>query len=241
MDAPNGDKTVANKGPSVVIKLPGVIIPLTGPWALIPLVIVLAVAVSLIAYVVRSATWSWLWVSGGLWILFIGYWSAAARNAAATKSSESVASRQLHQLLMYGALALAFWRAPGLGARWLPRTIYIVAIGFTLQIGSAFLAIWARRHLGRNWSGQITAKVDHQLIRTGPYRLLRHPIYTGMLGMFLGTAFVSGELHGLLALVIIAAAYWRKVRLEEGHLSAVFGAAYEDYRKESWAMIPWVL
>jgi hypothetical protein len=71
MDEPDAGKTIANKGPSVVIKLPGMVIPLTGRWALFPLVILLALAVVLIVYVVRSATWSWLWVSGGLWILFI--------------------------------------------------------------------------------------------------------------------------------------------------------------------------
>jgi protein-S-isoprenylcysteine O-methyltransferase Ste14 len=241
MDAPNAGKTIANKSPAITLKLPGISISFTGLLALIPLVILLALAALLVAYVVRSATWSWLWVSGGLWILFIGYWSAAARRAAPTKSSESAASRQLHQLLMYGALALAFWRAPWLGGRWLPAAAYIVAIGLALQVSSALLAVWARKHLGRNWSGEITAKVDHQLIRTGPYRLVRHPIYSAMLGMFLGTALVSGELHGLLAVVIIAVAYWRKIRLEEQHLRTVFGAAYDDYRKKSWALIPWVL
>jgi len=142
---------------------------------------------------------------------------------------------------MYGALALVFWQAPGLGGRWLPAAAYVVAIGLAVQVGAALFAVWARRNLGRNWSGEITAKVDHQLIRTGPYRIVRHPIYSGMLGMFLGAAVVSGELHGLLAVVIIAIAYWRKIRLEERHLSAVFGAAYDDYRKESWALIPGLL
>lgn len=105
----------------------------------------------------------------------------------------------------------------------------------------ALLAIRARQHLGRNWSGAITKKVDHQLIRTGPYKVLRHPIYSGMPGMFFGTAFVSGELHGLLGLLIISIAYLRKIRLEEQHLRGTFGIEYEDYQKKSWALIPGLL
>ena len=96
------------------------------------------------------------------------------------------------------------------------------------------------RCLGRNWSGAVAIKVDHELIKTGPYRLVRHPIYTAMIGMYLGTAIVSGELHGLLAVALAAYAYWRKTRMEERGLIEAFGPAYEAYRRESWALIPWV-
>jgi len=71
--------------------------------------------------------------------------------------------------------------------------------------------------------------------------MVRHPIYSGMLGMFLGTAVVSGELHGLVGLLIISIAYWRKIRLEEEYLSGTFGVEYDDYRKRSWAVIPGLL
>ncbi|HWO01354.1 MAG TPA: isoprenylcysteine carboxylmethyltransferase family protein [Blastocatellia bacterium] len=236
---PEESKRPTNQVGAVAVKLPGISIEFNGLWAFIPIVILVALLTLAIYFIGR--TQSLLWVSAVLWILFIGYWSAVAGNAAATKTSESVASRQLHQLLMYGALVLAFVRVPVLGRRWLPTSSWIIVIGLAVQVISALLAVWARRHLGRNWSGAITAKVDHQLIRTGPYRLVRHPIYSGMIGMFLGTALVSGELHGLLAVVIIAMAYWRKTRLEERHLSAVFGTAYDDYRRKSYALIPGVL
>ena len=227
--------------PAVGLKLPGVSVMLAGPWALIALAVLLALFVAIV-YLIVAKTGPPVWASAGLWVLFIAYWSAAAKNAAPTKSSESVASRQLHQLLMYGALLLALLPVPGLRLRWLPDAPWIeVPVGLAVQVGSALLAVWARRHLGRNWSGAITSVVGHQLVRTGPYRLIRHPIYSGMLGMFLGTAVVSGELHALVAFVIIAAAYWRKIRLEEAHLRNVFGAEYEEYRKKSWALIPMLL
>jgi protein-S-isoprenylcysteine O-methyltransferase Ste14 len=180
-------------------------------------------------------------LSGILWIVFILYWSAAARGSAPTLSSESVKSRQVHQLLMYGALALAFVRVPLLTGRWLPKTTAVILAGFAVQVGSFALAAWARRHLGRNWSGAIATKAEHQLVRSGPYRLVRHPIYSAMLGMFLGTAIISGTFHALLALAVISAAYVRKIGLEERRLGEVFGADYEAYRREARAVIPWVL
>ncbi len=98
--------------------------------------------------------------------------------------------------------------------------------------------MWARRHLGANWSGEITIKVDHRLVRTGPYRKIRHPIYTAMLGMFVGTCIVSGELHAIMGTALCALAYWRKIRLEESNLDEAFGPDYAAYRRESWALLP---
>ncbi|HEY3217353.1 MAG TPA: isoprenylcysteine carboxylmethyltransferase family protein [Candidatus Eisenbacteria bacterium] len=110
--------------------------------------------------------------------------------------------------------------------------------GLGLQACSSLLAVWARRHLGRHWSGAITEKVDHVLVRSGPYRWVRHPVYCAMIGMVLGTALVSGESHALAAVALIGFAYWRKVRLEEQHLREVFGADFDVYRERSWALIP---
>jgi protein-S-isoprenylcysteine O-methyltransferase Ste14 len=96
----------------------------------------------------------------------------------------------------------------------------------------------ARRRLGRNWSGAIAANVDHQLVRSGPYRLVRHPIYGAILGMYLGAALVSGDVHALAGLSLASAAYWRKIRLEERRLRDLFGPAYADYQRTTWALIP---
>ena len=240
MVEPRENNKIGNKSAAIGLKLGATTIELTGLWALIAFSILLGIVV-LLVYLVSITSDSLLWVSAVLWILFIGYWSAVAGKSATNINSESAASRQLHQLLMYGALALAFVRVPGLGRRWLPNAAWIAFVGLAVQVSSALFAVWARRHLGRNWSGAITAKVDHDLIRTGPYRLVRHPIYSAMLGMFLGTALVSGELHALLGMLIIAVAYWRKIRLEERHLCKVFGAAYDEYRRKSWALIPGLL
>jgi protein-S-isoprenylcysteine O-methyltransferase Ste14 len=234
------DPNIPNRTAAVAVRLPGLSFTFDGLFALIPITIGLALIVSFV-YLISRTTQTLLWLSAALWILFIGYWSAAAAKTGVTRASETVRSRQIHQLLMYGALVLAFIRVPGLDLRWLPKNWWIIATGFFIQVSSAVLAILARKHLGRNWSAEITSKVDHQLVRSGPYRLIRHPIYTGMLGMFLGTAVVSGELHGLIALAMISVAYLRKIRLEEQNLRNVFGAQYEAYKKNSWALVPWLI
>jgi len=171
------------------------------------------------------------------WVLFSVYWEVAARNAAAARSSESPASRGLHVFLTNVALLLEVMPIHGLG-RFLPASSLIMATGLAVEAMGLFLAIWARRHLGRNWSGEITIKVEHQLIRSGPYRLLRHPIYTGLLAMYTGTALVTGERLAMLGLTMAAFAYWRKIRLEEANLSVAFGGDYEAYRRETWALVP---
>ncbi len=214
---------------------------LTGPAAGVVLLVLLAALAAILVFV-RPAPNSWpILASLALWILFIAYWSWAARNAAAAVSAESPESRRLHQRLMNAALLLLFLPVPGLGLRFLPAGPWPVAMGLSIQAAAGLLAVWARRHLGRNWSGAITVKIDHQLVRSGPYRLVRHPIYSAMLGMFVGSAAVSGQLHALLALGIISGAYWRKIRLEEQRLREVFGTAYDEYRRHTGAVVPGLL
>ena len=95
--------------------------------------------------------------------------------------------------------------------------------------------------LGRNWSGIVTVKQDHELVRSGPYRWVRHPIYTGLLIAFVGTAISRGEWRGVLAVLIVFAALWRKLQLEERWMIETFGDAYLRYRAEVRALIPFVL
>ncbi len=97
--------------------------------------------------------------------------------------------------------------------------------------------IWARVHLGRNWTGQVTIKTDHQLVRSGPYRFIRHPIYTALVALALGTAIISARWLSLLGAAVFLVAYLRKLRIEETALSQTF-AEWEEYRKKSWALVP---
>ena len=176
-----------------------------------------------------------------LWIGFFIYWGIAGRNSAPTQSSESGASTWLHQVLMTGSLLLLFIPVPGLTGWFLPPHFhFLIAAGALVQAAFILLAVWARRHLGRNWSGTVRIGEGHQLVTTGPYRRLRHPIYTAMLGMFLGTAISSSQYHALLGFVILIFAYLRKSALEEQMLRQTFGADFDAYRRESWALVPFI-
>jgi len=174
-----------------------------------------------------------------LWFLFFSYWAVASRNSAPTKTAESPLSTSFHQVVLMLALVLLFWSVPGLSGWFLPQKFhFLVAIGVVIQAAFAVLGVWARRHLGRNWSGEVRIGEGHELVRTGPYHVLRHPIYTAMLGMFVGTAIASSQYHAIVGLAIVTVAYLRKTRLEEQILHQTFGTEYAAYQKTTWALVP---
>ncbi len=174
-----------------------------------------------------------------LWLVFSIYWTIASKNSAASRSSESKASTAVHQIVLNAALLLLFIPVPGLTAWFLPRRIhFLVAVGAIVQVAFFVLAVSARRHLGRNWSAEVRIGEGHELVRTGPYRMLRHPIYTAMLGMFVGTAIASSQYHAVLAVAILVIAYLRKTRLEENIMSETFGAEWDAYRRDTWRLVP---
>ena len=179
-------------------------------------------------------------ISLGLWFVFSIYWSIASKDSAPTKTSESKWSRQWHLILVNVALLLLVVPVPGLTRRFLPESRALGAAGLVIQAGFILLAVWGRRHLGSNWSGEVRIAAGHRLVRSGPYRLVRHPIYTAVLGMYCGTALVSGQIHAPVALVLVTLAYWRKIRLEERALGETFGGEFEDYRRGTWALVPLV-
>lgn len=92
----------------------------------------------------------------------------------------------------------------------------------------------------RNWSSVVQIKQEHELIEDGPYRYVRHPIYTGLLLAFMGTALRVGDVRGILAVLIVILSFWRKYRVEERLLEATFGDAYRRYRDRTAALIPGV-
>jgi protein-S-isoprenylcysteine O-methyltransferase Ste14 len=205
--------------------------------AVLGLFVLLVLLAAFLAYIKPTLRMS---VAAAIWMAFTVYWSAAARNAGPSRSTEPRASRAVHLRLLYGSLLLLFVPVPGLRQRFVPLTSLVVAVGFVMEILLALFAVWARRRLGRNWSGAITVTQNQTLVSSGPYRVIRHPIYTGILGMYVGTALVSGEVHALIAVAMISFAYWRKIRLEEETLRETFGPAYDTYRRRTWALVPWL-
>ena len=178
-----------------------------------------------------------------LWIAWCVYWYVSSRDTKASRRVESPTSRMAHTVpLLVAALLLVLPTLPGgfLCGRLFPRTEATYLAGVALvAIGLAF-SVWARVHLGRNWSGVVTLKENHELIRSGPYVLVRHPIYTGLLLAFAGSALARDEWRGVFAVAIVFVALWRKLRLEERWMIETFGDAYRRYRNEVKALIPFV-
>ena len=226
----------AKRQPAVGVRLGSRVI--TGPWALVIAVAVLAAVVALYAWTQPPRRMVATLV---IWIAFQIYWSAASANSAMAVSGESDSSRAIHRRMLNIALLLLVFNWPGLQTRFVPLTISIVASGFVVQILGFALAAWARVCLGRNWSHKVRVAEDHELIRSGPYRWVRHPIYTAMFMMFAGTALIAGEVHALAAFVLLVIAYTRKIRQEERLMRETFGPAYEAYQRESAAVVPFLL
>jgi protein-S-isoprenylcysteine O-methyltransferase Ste14 len=178
-----------------------------------------------------------------LWVAWLIYWGVAAISTKQTRYRESVASRLLHIVpLLVGIALLMSPRIAGswLTQRFLPRSPvwFLVGLGFTV-LGLGF-SVYARVWLGRNWSGTVTLKEDHELIRGGPYRWVRNPIYTGILLAVLGSALAEGQWRGLAALALITAAFLRKIKVEERILTEQFGEDYRRYQAEVPALVPGV-
>ncbi|HEX9250205.1 MAG TPA: hypothetical protein VF856_11935, partial [Gemmatimonadaceae bacterium] len=145
----------------ITFKLGGLV--LTGAPAVAAILGVLALIAALVYHFEPGPT---AIVSALLWIGFIAYWSATAKTASATKSAESKESRKIHENLLVISFVLLFVPIPGLTARFLPQSNVFVIAGLAVQASSLLLAVWARRHLGRNWSGAVSVTVDHQLVRS---------------------------------------------------------------------------
>jgi protein-S-isoprenylcysteine O-methyltransferase Ste14 len=181
----------------------------------------------------------------GLWIAWFIYWRISAAGVKAVRRRESAASRAAH-LLPLAIAGLLLWMPAMTGGGilfqpFMPHTLVTYWTGTALlALGLAF-SVWARVYLGRNWSATVTVKEDHELIRGGPYALVRHPIYSGLLVAFIGSAIARAEWRGVLAVLIVLAALWRKLRLEERFMSETFGDEYRRYREHTAALIPYLL
>jgi protein-S-isoprenylcysteine O-methyltransferase Ste14 len=181
----------------------------------------------------------------GLWIAWLIYWRISATGVKAVRRRESAGSRAAH-LLPLAIAALLLWMPTIAGGgilfqRFMPHSFagYWTGTGL-LALGLAF-SVWARVYLGRNWSATVTVKEDHELIRGGPYALVRHPIYSGLLLAFIGSAIARAEWRGVVAVLIVLVALWRKLRLEERFMSETFGDEYRRYREHTAALIPYLL
>jgi protein-S-isoprenylcysteine O-methyltransferase Ste14 len=178
-----------------------------------------------------------------LWAIWLIGWTAAAFNVKRTRRRESLASAAVNRIpVTLGMLMLVL-------PRWLPASLTRrfatpspdLAIGaLVIVIAGLLFAGWARVHIGRNWSGTLTVKEGHTLITSGPYRWVRHPIYTGVLVALLGTALAIGAPYGFIGAGLVLFGFLIRVRIEEQLMRETFPADYADYSRHTSRLIPGV-
>jgi protein-S-isoprenylcysteine O-methyltransferase Ste14 len=183
------------------------------------------------------------WFFPALWVVYILYWQVAARGAKSNERVEPLVSRIVRAVTFFFAFVLLMsprLPIPVLYKSYLSETNWTAWfwIGAAVNVLGLGFAIWARVYLGSNWSRSVTIKQGHELITGGPYCLVRHPIYTGLLTGFLGTAIAIGQVRGLVAFVFLFAMLWFKLRLEERWMRLQFGEVYEQYAQRVPALVP---
>ncbi len=179
-----------------------------------------------------------------VWIAFLLYWQIKATNTKTTERLEPAASRILRVfviLVVIVILSTTRIPLPWLYLQLWPAGLWPFWLGAAVTVAGLLFAVWAREHLGRNWSRSVTIKQDHELITTGPYAVVRHPIYTGSLAGFLGMAIAISQLRGFVALVLMFLVFWIKLRMEEEWMRSQFGEAYATYARQTSALVPYLL
>jgi protein-S-isoprenylcysteine O-methyltransferase Ste14 len=177
-----------------------------------------------------------------IWIAWAVSWWLAAVWSSRAKSRAGIAQQLPYRLLTLAGFVLLFaiqtrryhgplrlWTLPG-SAAWAMAFLCVVGFGF---------AWWARIHLGQLWSAFVTLKADHRIVDTGPYGIVRHPIYTGIIAAAIATAIIKGTVIAIAGALLAALGFWVKARLEEGFLREQLGAQeYDSYCRRIPMLVP---
>jgi protein-S-isoprenylcysteine O-methyltransferase Ste14 len=184
----------------------------------------------------------WNATVAALWIAWLAYWMIISGNVKPTRWREPLRSQLLYRVPVLIAAVLLLSGNVGSGfltGQFLPQTPLIGWLGTLMVAMGIALMVWARRCLGSNWSSVVTLKEDHTLVRSGPYRTIRHPIYAGLLLAIAGTVVALGAWRDLIALGFALFGLLYKARVEEKRMQETF-ADYEPYRRETAALIPFI-
>jgi protein-S-isoprenylcysteine O-methyltransferase Ste14 len=179
-----------------------------------------------------------------VFVIFCVYWRIRSSHTKSTQRVEPVASRILRSFICLIAIALLLTThipLPWLYLQLWPAGLWPFWLGAAVTIAGLLFAVWAREYLGSNWSSAVTIKQGHELITTGPYAVVRHPIYTGVLTGLLGTAIALSQVRGLIVFALFFLAFWIKLCMEEQWMRSQFGDAYVAYAHHTAALVPYLL
>jgi protein-S-isoprenylcysteine O-methyltransferase Ste14 len=160
-----------------------------------------------------------------------------------TVRSQSGASQLLYTAILVVGVGLIFVKDSGIP--WLDRQLFLVTVPIAVAgllavlIGVAF-SVWSRLMLGANWSNRVTVKENHTLVRSGPYRIVRHPIYSGILFGMLGSAVQRGGIRCFAGVLLCWLSFSLKTQAEERFMVQSFGDEYLQYRLKVKALVPFI-
>jgi protein-S-isoprenylcysteine O-methyltransferase Ste14 len=178
------------------------------------------------------------------WGIFFVVWVLAAIFTKRTVYHQSSAERLRYMVVIVVAWYLLFrgHRLPyPFNVHLIPQTDALLVVSSLLCVCRLAFCLWARAILGRNWSGTVTLKENHELIVRGPYRLVRHPIYTDLVAMLLATAIQQGHVAGMLGVILAFVSFWIKSTYEEQLMTRQFPEQYAAYRDHVKRIIPFIL
>ena len=175
------------------------------------------------------------------WGVVIAFWIVTAFSVKRTRAQQPLLLRLLYLvltvvavLLVHGSARIVNWNRVAL-----PHTLAIGILGDFFVLVGLLIAIWARVTLGGNWSAKVSLKKNHELIQRGPYRVVRHPIYSGLLLMTFGTAILVGKVGAFIILVMCFGGFWVKLRQEEALLTQHL-PGYSEYMRRTKALVPFI-
>ncbi|PDQ17192.1 isoprenylcysteine carboxyl methyltransferase [Mesorhizobium sanjuanii] len=175
-----------------------------------------------------------------LWLIWVISWGAAAFWADQPEKRAGFQAEFPYRAVLVVGTILLFIPAHGYHGRlrlWIPNLAEAWLCVALIAVGLVF-SWWARLHLGKLWSGTVTAKADHHVVDTGPYGLVRHPIYTGLLLAILATMAAKGTVWGIAGAALLTIGIVMKARLEENFLHGELGTAYDDYARRVPMLVP---
>jgi len=178
------------------------------------------------------------------WLVWGAYWIISSRTAKQKAERQSARNRAGYFVFTVAGFILLTSNTSHvypLKKRVVPQTFAVALVGAIICTLGTIFTLWARHVIANNWSSDVAFKKEHELVERGPYSIVRHPIYTGMLIMVLGTAIVAGALAQFVAIAFVFVGFWIKMKQEEALLTAHFPNEYPAYQERTKRILPFVL